>query len=69
MTTADFDDASDFPTLAEMSDRRRKDLLFNCARDLFMWSIPKGGGEPALSPERAFTLAAEFIDEAERRGL
>lgn len=69
MTTADFDDAADFPTLAEMSERRRGDMLYQAAWSVFISSVPHSGGEPTLSPERAFTLAAEFIDEAERRGL
>jgi pyruvate-formate lyase-activating enzyme len=36
---------------------------------LFLASIPATGGEPTLSPERAQTLAREFIEEAVRRGL
>lgn len=66
---AEFDDASNFPTFAEMSERRKGDVLYGLARELFLGSMSKRTGEPLLSPERAFTLAQEFITEAARRKL
>lgn len=71
MTTdaADFDDSQQYPSFAEMTVRRRNDMLTAYAWQLFLASTPNWGGEPTLSPERAITLASEFVAEAMRRGL
>lgn len=68
-TAEDFDDKSEFPLTKEMSNNRKRECIRSLAYDLLMYSIPDAvGGEPTVSPERAFTIAEEFYQEAERRG-
>lgn len=65
---AGYEDGDYEPKISDMGEGQKAACIRAMAFDLFQYSCPDSGGDPTISPERAFTLAEEFLVEAERRG-
>lgn len=63
-----YEDDEDNPLVSEMTEQQRAACVRSMAFELFQCSVPRDEVEPEMAPERAFTLAEEFLAEAKRRG-
>lgn len=63
-----YDEDDEFMLLTEMNDKRTASYIRGVAFDVWHESQPLRGGPPAISVQKSFTLAEDFVAEAKRRG-